>query len=150
MCVTQHSEIWFWCFHLTTLNICLQKFMYSTLLVSAVKFETLCTLHTSPYTCTKFSIEVAVLGVELSSVSSQPRKALLMVTVTRSVMLSSTCIDDCICPLFAYVVTVVCVLYLRTTFFSVITQQVWVIYYRRFRTNCQSYRQGRILWRWDR
>lgn len=37
-----------------------------------------------------------------------------MVTVTHSVMLSSTCIDDYIYPLFAYVVTVVCVLYLRT------------------------------------
>jgi len=43
--------------------------MYSSLLVSAVKFGTLCMLHTSPYTCTKFSLEVAVLGVELSSVS---------------------------------------------------------------------------------
>jgi len=68
-----------------------------------------------------------------------------MVTVTPSVMLSSTCIDDYIYPLFAYVVTVVYVLYLRTALFWVIMQQVWVIYYRCFRTNCWFHRQGRIL-----
>jgi len=73
-----------------------------------------------------------------------------MVSVTRSVMLSSTCSDDYIYPLFSYVLTILYVLYLRTALFWVITQQVCIIYYQRFGTNCWSHHQGRILWRWDR